>query len=92
MREAGEGQPALDEADHDPARGRSSTHLDVLPDVALRVDDAHVGLIGAAVDEDAVVGLEEGVLGVVGRVARRDGALGERDDEQLLVVSCAQRR
>lgn len=44
-------------------------HLDMLPHVRLRVDDAHVWLVRAAVHEHAVVHLEEGVLRVVLRAA-----------------------
>lgn len=39
--------------------------LDVLPDVGFGVDDAHVGLVSAAVDENSVVHLQERVLRVV---------------------------
>lgn len=40
-------------------------HLDVLPDIRFWVDHAHVGLISTAVDEHAIVELEEPVLGVI---------------------------
>ena len=40
-------------------------YLDVLPDIRFGIDYAHVGLIGAAIDEYSVVHLQEGVLSVV---------------------------
>lgn len=40
-------------------------HLDVLPDIGFWVDDTHVRLIGAAVDENSVVQLKEAILGIV---------------------------
>ena len=40
-------------------------HLDMLPHIGFRVDDAHVRLIGASIDEDSIVHLEKGVTGIV---------------------------
>ena len=40
-------------------------HLDVLPNIGFWVDYAHVRLIGAAVDENSIVQLEEAILGIV---------------------------
>lgn len=45
--------------------GEDIAHLDVLPNIGFWVDDAHVRLIGAAVDENSVVELEEAILGIV---------------------------
>ena len=61
----------------------------MLPDVRLGVDYAHVRLIGAAEDEQAIVEEEARVARVVWRVDGRDGALDERDAEELLVDDCA---
>lgn len=79
-----------------------TTHLDVLPDVGLGIDDAHVELVRAAIDEHSIVHLEECMLRVVlsqiirihsgggkvthGRVETGDGRFDERDHEDLLVV------
>lgn len=42
------------------------TNLDMLPDIRLRVDNAHVGLIGSPVSKQSIVQLKESVLGVIG--------------------------
>lgn len=41
------------------------TCLDMLPDVGLRIDDAHVRLLSASIYENPVVKLEEGIARVV---------------------------
>lgn len=45
--------------------GRECKYLDMLPDIRFGIDYAHVGLIGAAIDEYSVVHLQKGVLRVV---------------------------
>ena len=41
------------------------SNLDILPDGRLGVDDAHIWLIGATIDHDFVVHLQEGISGGV---------------------------
>ena len=49
-----------------PVRGHVALwDLDVLPDIRLGVDDAHIGLVGTAIDKNAVVHLQKCILRVV---------------------------
>jgi hypothetical protein len=57
----------------------------MLPYVRFRIYDAHVRLICPAVDQGAVIHLEERITRVIGGELARGGALGEWYNKQLSV-------
>ena len=68
---------------------RSGTSLNVLPDIGLRVNDAHVGLIGTSINQDAIVHLQKSILCIILKVIIRyhtTACKGERDSRECVVL------